>query len=621
MSSKTFRDIFIPISLFIAAIAIQGCDKSSDSPTEPSIEIAMVNTSSNSVTFAISTKYAEEARYLIRPSKENIPDVAEVLSKGKVAGTNETVTYTTDGLLPDTEYIIYAAARNKDKTSFMSILAKTNVSYDASFNGQNVLAIYYGNRDTRSKDKYNYYLVISDVGFSPEMYPNPDGKFFFRIDLYYDKAEDPDNAFIPDGTYEFDGLHDEPESGLLGNRSGFFQTDDLSFHKDKHDFESAVLSVTTTANGKKYHLIATLDNGKEYELTFEGHIQFENQSGESINGQKDQLPPLENDINTVFSVGEGSIIAQQGEFSQVSLAFSDMSVVDGQLTPPGNLLDINIITVLQDGKIPERTFTLQNGDSDKNFLIPGQEEYEAGTYYPAFSYVQNYVTSNSSTTGYVNGGSVTVKKSAKGYSFMIEVTTKDGHKVTGSYDGTFPLYGPGNSTLTEDYNISFSSDTKGSAVYYGDYYSTGTANWMLVLMPESGKGDAFYMECFNHNLDFTKGFSAGTYNPDNTGKSMTFLPGAIDDKGQLANTYYAYVDGNNIYRFAPITGGNVKITYNGETSNVSIDGIDDSGHKVTGSWSGTLKIITNTSPTARMSLRNSSISQINSAYKDMVFKR
>ena len=81
------------------------------------------------------------------------------------------------------------------------------------------------------------------------------------------------------------------------------------------------------------------------------------------------------------------------------------------------------------------------------------------------------------------------------------------------------------------------------------------------------------------------------------------------------------MDGNNIYRFAPITGGNVKITYNGETSNVSIDGIDDSGHKVTGSWSGTLKIITNTSPTARMSLRNSSISQINSAYKDMVFKR
>jgi len=70
MSSKTFRDIFIPISLFIAAIAIQGCDKSSDSPTEPSIEIAMVNTSSNSVTFAISTKYAEEARYLIRPQKK-----------------------------------------------------------------------------------------------------------------------------------------------------------------------------------------------------------------------------------------------------------------------------------------------------------------------------------------------------------------------------------------------------------------------------------------------------------------------------------------------------------------------------------------------------------------------
>ena len=63
-----------------------------------------------------------------------------------------------------------------------------------------------------------------------------------------------------------------------------------------------------------------------YEITYEGDIKFDNQSGESTGGKKDQLPPLESDINAIFTIGEGSIIAQQDDLSQVSLAFSDMAI-------------------------------------------------------------------------------------------------------------------------------------------------------------------------------------------------------------------------------------------------------------------------------------------------------
>ena len=603
MITRFFKVITI---LTATVMASTGCGKE-DIQAEPTIQISGVSATDQAIRFTISITDADKAAYIVQAADIGTPDAEKVLSDGVRVNADETCEYTADGLEPDTEYFIYVAAKNKKGYAFKTDAIKTYVHCNESFKGQDILAIYYGNRDTRNKDRYNYYMIISDVGFSPEMYPNPDGEFFFRIDLYYDRATDPDNAFIPDGTYELDGLHDEPESGLLGNRSGFYRTDEMSFHKDKHDFESARLNVTSTTEGKRYQLIATLDNGKVYEVTYEGKVAFDNQSGESSEGKKDQLPPITEDISTVFTVGEGSILFQQDGLSQVSLAFSDMAIEDGQLTPPGNLLNINIITVLQDGKIPEKTFTLQNGDSDKNFLIPGQEEYEAGTYYPIFSYIQNYVTSNSSTTGYITGGSVSIKKSSKGYAFNIDLTTKDGHKVKGSYDGEFPLYGPGQSTLTDDYAISFPSDTKATGVFYGDYYTTGTANWLLVLMPESEKGDAFYMECFNNGIDFSKGLAAGIYTPDATGKDMTFLPGEVNDNGQLAYTYYAYVDGQNIYNYAPITGGSVTISKTGDVTTMTIDGIDDSGHKVTGKWSGTLALTDNSTVVSQMSLHRAPV--------------
>lgn len=591
-------------SLATAVMAAAGCDNSKEEDAvTPSIEISGITATDNSINFTVSVKDADKAAYMVKPSSEDAPEADAVIADGSAIKTDGQAEHIVYDLMPDTDYTIYAAARNGKISTLRTGTTRTTSRYDESFDGKEVLAIYYGNRDTRNKERYNYYLVISDVGFSPDMYVNPDGKFFFRIDLYYDRASDPDNAFIPAGTYGFDGLSDEPESGLIGNRSGFFQTDEMSFQKDKHSFENAELTVTDTENGQKLHFTATLDNGQVYELNYEGRLKFNNQSGESAGGKEDQLPPLEDDINTTFTYAEGLILAQQDDLSQVSLAFTDMEVSAEGLTPPGNILNVDIITVLQDGKLPERTYTLQNGDSDRNFLIPGYEEYEQGSYYPAFSYVMNYKTSNSSTTGYVTGGSVTVEKSAKGYRFTINLTTKDGHKVTGTYDGAFPLYGPGDSSLTDDYNISFPADTKLSAVYYGNYYSTNTANWLLVLMPESEKGDAFYMECFNADLDFSKGLAEGTYTPDNTGKSMTFLPGMINDNGQITYTYYAQVDGNSIYNYAPIAEGSIKVSRNGDTHTIEIDGVDDSGHKVTGKWTGTMTLTDNSDAASQSAMK------------------
>lgn len=235
------------LALSCAAAISVGCDKSSETEQKaPSITISGISAGAESVTFTVSAENADNAAYLLIPASGNTPDANSVLSTGTKVNPAATGSYTAEGLTPDTDYIIYVAAKNKTRTALEFAQVQTDSKYDGSFVAKEVLAMYYGNRDTRNKERYNYYLVLSDVGFDSSMYPNPNGEYFFRIDFYYEKAEDPDNAVIPDGTYGFDGLNDEPESGLLGNRSGFFRTDDMSFHKDKHDFENATFTVTTT---------------------------------------------------------------------------------------------------------------------------------------------------------------------------------------------------------------------------------------------------------------------------------------------------------------------------------------------------------------------------------------
>ena len=78
----------------------------------------------------------------------------------------------------------------------------------------------------------------------------------------------------------------------------------------------------------------------------------------------------------------------------------------------------------------------------------------------------------------------------------------------------------------------------------------------------------------------------------------------------LAYTYYAYVDGNNIYNYAPITGGSVSVSQEGETTTIIIEGIDDSGHKVSGKWSGSLNAIDNSSATTTQAGRRTTATAI-----------
>ena len=136
------------------------------------------------------------------------------------------------------------------------------------------------------------------------------------------------------------------------------------------------------------------------------------------------------------------------------------------------------------------------------------------------------------------------------------------------------------STLTEDLNVEF---TDGSiyAECYGDYYVIGKNTWMY-FVDDYATGDSF---CFELLTDVDAKYPVGTFPVSNDlNKEQMALPGYVNGDGNIMWSWYSlYNDNNDVISAAPIVDGEVVIVDNGdETFTVTINVVDDLGHKLTG---------------------------------------
>lgn len=558
----------------------------------PAIRLEKVSEDSESISFRIAAENAEKAAYVVLAGDQSEPGVEAVLQNGKAVGLTAANTYVESGLTPSTSYTVVVAAANEQKSCVERLVMRTAMRIDASYQARHCMAIYYGNRYVSDKSLYNYYFVLSDVGFDDSNFVNPNGEFFFRIDLFNTQAEDPKNAFIPEGVYTFDGTSDEPGMGLMGRKSGFFRTDEYSFHTDKHDFRQATLTVARIETGWRYEVLATLDNDEIYYVEYEGPVVFDNQSNDGVVGQ--QLPPLDTDLSATFTYGEGNISYQEGKLSQVDMTFTDMAIDGSSLVPPGNVLYATFITEVQNGKLPETTFRVE-GEADSNFFVPGEEvEQVTGFYVPSFTCAQVVQSASDKKTGYCTGGTVAVARSENGYRFDFNLQTLDGHHVTATYDGPFAIYGPGNSMLAEDCEVSL-PDIGATAWFYGDEYNTGNGYWKLTISPgwgTGGAGDGLLFSFFTEDTEYTPWLESHTFTITDTGEPYTAIPGDLVNDGgsvRIVGTNYVKYENYQIVAAAPLRSGTFTLTKCEDGYyTLQFECLDDSGHTVRGTWNNQL---------------------------------
>lgn len=136
------------------------------------------------------------------------------------------------------------------------------------------------------------------------------------------------------------------------------------------------------------------------------------------------------------------------------------------------------------------------------------------------------------------------------------------------------------STLTEDLNVEF---TDGSiyAECYGDYYVIGKNTWMY-FVDDYATGNSF---CFELLTDTSAEFPEGTFPvSNNLNNTQMALPGYVNGDGETMWSWYSLYDADNsVIGSAPIVGGEITITDNGDdTFTVTIAVVDDLGHNLTG---------------------------------------
>lgn len=235
--------------------------------------------------------------------------------------------------------------------------------------------------------------------------------------------------------------------------------------------------------------------------------------------------------------------------------------------------------------------------------LPG--EMEPMTFSPEYSH---YCVWNSAGNGYESditftSGTLEITEEGDGYYCKAVITDADGNVHSVVYSGSVDMYNYYEETpdyyssLDSDVTLDLSEATV-SAFYYADYYGFGTYNWYLDITCPGFVGDAFIIELQSPYDDFAGGLPAGDYPVSPSGDAWTTLQGYYDvtNGTDTWSWYYRYAsdpeDGIYVEQFAPLYGGNVKVSYNGDgTCTLDINCTDDnldSPHRISGSWTGTV---------------------------------
>ena len=441
-----------------------------------------------------------------------------------------------------------------------------------NLNAEYMIGEYYG---TMYSATYNYYLVLSDTGFSAEGYALPGGKYY-QLDLYGVEGEVDAEGYIhiPAGTYTFDA-NDSTDEWTIGNYySGYFAVNAEGTDYDAQSpFDGG--QIVVTADGLTLTVTVA---GVQHTVTYNYAPKL--YAGAQGGGDNDDSVEMAAPYSYAYYFGDQYT---PGYADNYYLFLSDVGLdAEGFELPNGTYYRFDIYAPLGDGTtIPAGTYYVDMSDSGS----PWTASLSYSSYYVLDEYGWDYVAND-----YPASGTIVVGEDG---SIVAEVTmlmSGDNHIIT--YNGThITIYdvseGEGGeddgtySTLESDWNCNLSDHTLYYEAY-GDWYEVGYQNWVIAIMPNSQEGDFVQFDI----LGGTDSSSfAGEYTISDSLGSYTAYPGYIDG-GYMNGGWYYTEDG---YTMAPFVDGWLDITDNGDgTFTVEFDVYDDCDYNITGKWTGEL---------------------------------
>lgn len=313
-------------------------------------------------------------------------------------------------------------------------------------------------------------------------------------------------------------------------------------------------------------------------------------------------------LASAISVGDDEY-TYNGELTPATEYYIFAFAVDAKLNPNSKLTlksfttaeaqnSANTFAVKVDGGVV--TITPSNNDPYFWDVAPSDayngksDEYiinDLITYYQEEDYLEYYIVQGVDTFDYTT--MLTAGESYTVYIFGYEgVPTTALTKYTFTYSGSGSDSGDDSgdgeyttTTLTGDVALSIASV---EAYYYGDYYDIGTNNWEMGAF--NAAGNEFVITEFFTALN--QSTPEGSYTlSGNAGDAGTAYTGEFDEEGYILPTYYRKYDADgNISDLALIASGSFSMSKSGSNYTLTLNLADIIGHKVTGSYTGAVKV-------------------------------
>lgn len=280
--------------------------------------------------------------------------------------------------------------------------------------------IYYGSK--WSKEAANYWIIVSDNGYTEDGYIKPNSKYF-RFDIFGEFPENTGNIIVPEGTYTLDPSNYHGLGSMSQTFTIYIYSDEKGYSYSE-SYSDATLVVTRDGNDYVFDFTATGEDGKTYHAYYKGPQIIEDATG-------GEGPSDESTIDGDY----------QAEFTGSASATFWGDRGDGighwtlETTPEGSVgdgmgLDLYSASA-QYGDFPTGTFTVSNS-SAANTLTPGSISGNRISGSALHIYELEGLI-----TGFAlfNEGTVTISKSGSTYTIAVDVKDELGHKVTGQWSG------------------------------------------------------------------------------------------------------------------------------------------------------------------------------------------
>lgn len=243
-------------------------------------------------------------------------------------------------------------------------------------------------------------------------------------------------------------------------------------------------------------------------------------------------------------------------------------------------------------RIPLGTYTIDQSSSNRIGTIDGHANF-------------SYVVMNGISKPFRSG---TLVVSETG--IVAEVTLMNGevHRVV--YSGAPVMEDYSEDTFADVFPVSQYTDTLSFdvtggymyAYYRGDWFGTGHDVWFMHMIEQKNGFSGVYL-IFNFivpksvgGFSNTEGY-LGEYKLSDPTSSLdwTFPAGRLRDDSQMLNAYYMYCVGGQIdmSQAAPIVDGTIKVEKIDGCTVITVDGKDDAGNDIKGTFSGDVRELDN----------------------------